>query len=203
MDRAAFDDLYAGSADPYGVRSRWYEVRKRALTLAALPRERYRHAFEPACGVGELTCDLAARCDHVLASDFSSRAVAATLQRTQGLPNVEVVQQSIPHEWPRQGGDFDLIVLSELGYFLDERDMAGVARRCAESLCADGTLVACHWTPAFDDRRLATEAVHGMLDALGLPRVASYGDGDFHLVVWERGAISVAQREGIREAPER
>ena len=54
MDRAAFDRLYRGGTDPYGLRTRWYEMRKRAIVLAALPRARYARAFEPACGIGVL-----------------------------------------------------------------------------------------------------------------------------------------------------
>ncbi|HYP69493.1 MAG TPA: class I SAM-dependent methyltransferase [Variovorax sp.] len=200
MDRAAFDQLYASAADPYGVRNRWYEMRKRAILLAALPRARYGNAFEPACGIGVLTRELALRCDHVLASDFSEYAVAATYEATRNLPNVQVMQQKVPDQWQRPPGGFDLIVLSELGYFLNARDMAEVAHHCAQTLSPDGTLLACHWTPAFDERRLTTQTVHGMLDVLGLRRVAHYDDADFRLAVWERGGLSVAQRDGIRVA---
>ena len=35
-----FDRMYAGAADPWGFGSRWYEQRKYALTLAALPGRR-------------------------------------------------------------------------------------------------------------------------------------------------------------------
>ena len=198
MDRAAFEHLYSGADDPYGVRHRWYEARKRAIVLAALPRARYGSAFEPACGIGELTRELALRCDWLLASDFSQRAAEAALEQTRALANVEIACHAVPDQWPLPDGGFDLIVLSELGYFLDARGMAGVAHRCGETLAAGGTLLACHWKPAFDDRRLTTRTVHGMLDALGLVRTACYEDADFQLVIWEREGVSVAQREGIR-----
>jgi LmbE family N-acetylglucosaminyl deacetylase len=67
---ARFAELYADGADPWRAGS-WYERRKRAVVLASLPRERYRRAFEPGCGTGELTRELAARCDAVLASGWS------------------------------------------------------------------------------------------------------------------------------------
>lgn len=199
MDRAAFDQLYAGSPDPYGLRDRWYEVRKRAIVLAALPRQRYGSAYEPACGVGELTRELAQRCDRLLASDYSARAVAVARERTRAKPNVEVVQHAVPADWPRPEAGFDLIVLSELGYFLGEDEMTQVARCCERTLAPQGTLLACHWTPPFDERRLPTSVVHALLDGLGLAKVAHYEDEDFLLDVWERAGISVAQREGIRE----
>jgi acetate kinase len=43
-----------------------------------LPSERYRHAVEPACGVGVLTAQLAMRADKVHAFDAVKKAVAAT-----------------------------------------------------------------------------------------------------------------------------
>jgi len=67
--KSYFDGLYGASDDPYALRVRWYEERKRALILATLPRRRYQRAFEPGCGIGEFTVALSTRCDMVLASD--------------------------------------------------------------------------------------------------------------------------------------
>lgn len=197
MDQAAFDQLYTSTPDPYGVLERWYEARKLSLVMASLPRPRYRHAFEPACGIGELTVSLATRCERVLASDFSARALQAAQVRTRELPNVQLALQDLPGQWPRPDGGFDLIVLSELGYFLDAQAMRGVARCCEQTLRADGTLLACHWKHDFDDRQLSTAFVHGTLAALGWAGFAFYEDADFRLDVWERDARSVAEREGI------
>lgn len=195
-----FESLYAASEDPYAVRTRWYEARKRSLLLAALPRARYRHAFEPGCGLGELTLALAARCDRLLASDFSARAVAIARQRTDGLPHVDVRRQALPDDWPLEPGPgaFDLIVLSEIGYFLDRQAMQRVAACCERTLAADGTLVACDWRPGFAQRSLPTAEVQGILAALGLARLALHEEDDFLLQVWTRDARSVAQCEGIR-----
>lgn len=52
-----FDGLVAGNDDPWAFRQRWYEQRKRAITLAALPRPHYRAIFEPGCANGELSAD--------------------------------------------------------------------------------------------------------------------------------------------------
>ena len=50
-----FEAMYRESQDPWSLSTRWYERRKYALTVAALPRARYRSAFEPGCSVGELS----------------------------------------------------------------------------------------------------------------------------------------------------
>ncbi|WP_198088616.1 class I SAM-dependent methyltransferase [Variovorax sp. E3] len=196
--RPYFDALYARSDDPYALRERWYEARKRAVLLAALPKTRYRKAYEPGCGAGELTHALAPRCDELLASDFSDRAVRVAKARTGELANVRVEAHALPADWPHDAGPFDLIVLSELCYFLSHDDMRRVAECCQASLDADGTLVACDWRPAFAQRSLPTEAVHGMLGALGLARLVLHEEDDFVLRVWARDGRSVARREGIR-----
>ncbi|MDM0014620.1 class I SAM-dependent methyltransferase [Variovorax sp. J22P168] len=193
-----FDDLYGASEDPYGLCDRWYERRKRALILAALPQPRYRCAFEPGCGIGAFTLALAGRCDELEASDRSARAVELARQRTAQLPHVHVTRQDLPADWPQGSGRFDLIVVAELGYFLDDAAMQALARCCADSLTDDGTLVACDWRPDFAERKLATDAVHAHLEALAMPRLLRHVEDDFALQVWCRDGRSVAQREAIR-----
>ena len=72
---AYFDRLYAQAADPWGLGTRFYELRKRALLLAALPRAAFRRAFEPGCAIGLLTEELARRCGQVVAWDVADAAV--------------------------------------------------------------------------------------------------------------------------------
>lgn len=195
--QAYFDALYAQSDDPYCTRARWYEQRKREVLLASLPRARFRRCYEPGCGSAELTVALAARCDSVLAADFSPTALQAARSRTIGLANVRLEQHALPADWPSTQR-FDLIVLSEVGYFLELRAMQEIAQHCASALDQDGVLVACDWVPDFAGRAASTSAVHAALAAIGLvPLVAHYED-DFRLLVLSRDPRSVAQREGIR-----
>ncbi len=193
-----FEQLYGASADPYGVRTRWYEARKRAVLLAALPHSRYVRAYEPGCGAGELTAELAARCDQLLASDFSPGALASARERTAALDNVRIAVHALPDDWPTADGPFDLIVVSELGYFLDTEAMQSVAAHCDASLGENGVLVACNWRPDFDARVLSTDAVHSAIASIGMTRTARHSEDDFLLEVWCRDAKSVAEREGIR-----
>ncbi len=191
-----FERLYGDSPDPYGLRTRWYEARKRAALLAALPHPRYARAYEPGCGAGETTAELAMRCDDLLASDFSPGALASARARTATLANVRIASHVLPRDWPE--GTFDLIVVGELGYFLDAEAMRSLAARCHDALAEDGVLAACHWRPDFDARALSTDAVHAALADLGLARTVHHVEDDFVLDVWCRDARSVAQREGIR-----
>ena len=196
--RDYFEAMYGATDDPYELRSRWYEQRKRAVLMASLPRARYASAYEPGCGAAELTVELAQRCDAVLASDFSAHAVAAARRRTASLGNVRVEPHTLPADWPVDAAPFDLIVLSEVGYFLEAPAMQKVSALCAATLGPGGTLVACDWRPDFRERALATNRVHGMLADIGLPRLVLHEEDDFVLQVWSRDRHSVAQQEGIR-----
>ncbi|MEO7243109.1 MAG: SAM-dependent methyltransferase [Variovorax sp.] len=202
--RRYFEALYGASSDPYALRTRWYEARKRAVLLAALPLPRYASAYEPGCGIGELTAQLAPRCDRLLASDFNADAVAAARHRTAGMGHVAIERHVLPGDWPPLqaglplGGQFDLIVLSEVGYFLDAAAMASIAGHCDRSLSQNGTLVACDWRPDFAERVLSTADVQATLATIGLGCIVRHEEDDFMLQIWSRDRRSVAQQEGIR-----
>lgn len=194
--RQYFEEVYAQGPDPYGLGARWYEQRKIALLLASLPHRRYQRVLEPACGVGELTLQLAPRCAHLLAFDFDRRAVEQARSRLFQWPQVQVRQLVLPQEFPHQEGPFDLIVLSEIGYFLQAAELGALAKLCRDSLTPDGCLAACHWLADFEQRTLHSPFVHAQLGA-SLAPVASYTDVDFVLDVWCRRRFSVAGAEGI------
>jgi SAM-dependent methyltransferase len=194
-----FDDMYAASPDPWGFESRWYERRKYAVTLALLPSERYRDAFEPGCSIGVLTGQLARRCDRLLSCDAAAAAADAAAQRNAAHPNVRVEQRLLPRDWP--AGRFDLIVFSELLYYFGEDDLRDVLRLAAGALQPGGTLIAVHWRhPVAEYPRGGDEAHAAIGRQPGLARLSSYADPDFLAAVYLRadGApVSVAQAGGL------
>jgi SAM-dependent methyltransferase len=195
---AWFESFYAANGpDPWGFESRWYERRKRALTLAALPRERFASAFEPGCSIGVLTEQLAARCDRLLATDVAPQAVERARERTRDLPGVRVELRAVPHEWPE--GRFDLVVLSEVGYYCEPADLEELARRAARALTPDGVLLACHWRHEAPECPMSGDAVHEVLRSQ--PRLATLSrleEEDFLLdVLVPAPAVSVARSTGL------
>src|SRR6202012_398711 len=76
-----FGQMYADSADPWELGTRWYEQRKYAITLGMLTKQRYVHAFEPGCSVGVLTALLTERCTRVTATDVAAAALESAEQR--------------------------------------------------------------------------------------------------------------------------
>jgi SAM-dependent methyltransferase len=192
-----FDQLFAENDDPWAFRQRWYERRKRAMTLAMLTRPRYASIFEPGCANGELSFELAPRCDRLLCCDTASAAVSLARSRLLGFPHAQVQQSRLPEQWPQ--GQFDLIVLSELGYYLDADDLRVLIERALAGLTADGQLLACHWRSPIEGCPQTAEQVHARLEQqLGMTRVASLDDPDFLLDLWSRDGTSVARHEGLR-----
>jgi SAM-dependent methyltransferase len=194
-----FDGMYAAAADPWGFEERWYERRKYAISLAMLPRERYRAAFEPGCSIGVFTRMLAPRCGTLLACDLAAAAVQAAAARTPDLPQVRVEQRDISAEWP--SGRFDLIVLSEVLYYFGDHDLEQVLKHAAASLELDGTLLAVHWRHPVAEYPRTGGDVHRMLAAQpGLAPLAVHTESDFLAEVYIRTEgmpASVAEATGL------
>ncbi|SDG30676.1 class I SAM-dependent methyltransferase [Pseudomonas seleniipraecipitans] len=191
-----FEKLYRSSEDPWSFRERWYEQRKRNLTLAALPRSHYGNIFEPGCANGELSVRLAERCSQLLCSDTSAIALELARTRLEHRCNVRLLQTRLPEQWPQ--GRFDLIVLSELCYYLDSEDLDRLIEHARASLNQGGNLLACHWRWPIDECPLSGDEVHQRLHAgLGLPRLSRLEEADMLLEVWGTQPTSVAQREGL------
>jgi protein-L-isoaspartate O-methyltransferase len=178
--RAHFDALYARHADPWGLTSEWYERRKYAITLACLPRERYRRAFEPGCAIGYFTSLLAQRCDEVVATDFAAAAVESARTRVAHFAHVQVGQAVLPHELP--DGRFDLIMVSEILYYFSGRDLKTLTDALIERLEPDGDLVAVHYREAGGDHGYDGFNVHALLSEHGaLSRQVHHEDQSFVL----------------------
>ena len=187
-----FDALYRRSPDPWGLEERFYEQRKRELVLASLPRQAFRRAFEPGCATGALTERLAGRCAEVVAWDGAAAGLAAARSRLSSVPHVRLEQRRIPDDWP--DGSFDLVLLSEVGYYCPDLDL--LVARIKATLDGDGVLLACHWRRPAPDHPHRAETVHA---AIGreLQRIVRHEEDDFLLDVWTRSGRSVASETGI------
>lgn len=152
---------------------------------------RYARAFEPGCAAGDLTVLLAQRCDYLLATDGSDRALAQTRDRLSTLHHVNVEKAWLPEDWPE--GMFDLIVLSEFLYYLPAPDLDRLLRQVAGARTSNGAVVACHWRAPIEGCAIAGDALHEVLHSrLGLPRVVHHQDDDFTLDVWQEGVSSAS-----------
>ena len=155
---AYFDEVYRANEDPWGFESSPYEREKYAATLAALPRASYEAAFEIGCSLGVLTAQLAPRCAHLLAVDVSEAPLIKARQRCANLPQVEFQLLRVPEQYPPRL--FDLVLVSEVGYYWSPADLNKAIGLIAASLRPGGQLLLVHWTPPVHDYPLTGDDVH-------------------------------------------
>jgi cyclopropane fatty-acyl-phospholipid synthase-like methyltransferase len=170
-DRASFqpgyfDALYAGDADPWQLAVSDYEQAKYDATIAALPARRFQRALEVGCSIGVLTRRLAERCDSLLSIDVAEGALAQARRRCADLQNVAFENLQVPKQWPE--GKFDLIVLSEVLYFLSQHDVADTAIRARTALSAAGTMVLVHYILPTNYPLTGDQATETFIAASGL-----------------------------------
>ncbi|MCV7419379.1 methyltransferase domain-containing protein [Mycobacterium yunnanensis] len=192
-----FDDVYADSSDPWGMAERWYERRKYSITMAMLPQQRYRHAFEPGCSIGMLTERLVERCDRVTSYDVAQAALDITRGRLGDRDGLELVRSSLDAAWP--GGDVDLVVISEVAYYLSEAALRRVLDRECPRLAVGTTLLAAHWRHPVADYPLTGDRANAVIgETAGLTPVAHYLDDDVVIDVFRFGpSESVAVDTGV------
>ena len=192
--------MYSQSGDPWELGTRWYEQRKYAITLAMLPKERYAHAFEPGCSVGVLTALLTQRCARVTATDVAAAALANAERRLTDSgrrDQVTLLRQAVDEPWPSD--EFDLLVLSEIGYYLAADSLRDILDRECPRLAVGATVIAAHWRHRVDDYLMSGDQVNEVVAATtGLHVIGSYRDSDVAIDVFDNADdASVAARTGV------
>jgi protein-L-isoaspartate O-methyltransferase len=192
--------MYASSADPWELGSRWYEQRKYAITLALLPRQHYRHAFEPGCSVGVLTALLTQRCLRVTATDVAAAALDGADRRLRAAgerDRVMLLHRSLDEGWP--AGPFDLLVLSEVGYYLTPDALRAVLDRECPALAPAATVLAAHWRHPVEGYLMSGDRANEVVGATaGFHSIGSYRDADVAIDVFDTAdGESVAARTGV------
>lgn len=178
-----FDDMFdSGGDDPWHLDDFAYERRRFDVVLACLGRERYPRILEVGCATGQLTQLLAGRADEVVAMDASERALSVARTRSD---RVRWLHGAAPADLP--GGPFDLVVLSEIGYFLDGEELLATLRAARRLVPEWGEIVLAHWRGPVSDTPLDGAVVHAQATALlDLPLRARYEDADLLVEVWGR-----------------
>lgn len=185
-----FDAYYRADPDPWDVGGSPYEQRKRAIVVAGLRRARYAAAWDPACGTGHLTADVAVRCDRVVASDASATAAALAADRCAALP-VTVTHRALP-EPPDEGFAPDLVLLSEVFYYLSDAERAATVALVDDRAAPACEVVCVHWAGAPADAWLSGPAaqleVVSQLAARGWTHRVQHRDDGFLLDTLTRGS---------------
>jgi SAM-dependent methyltransferase len=184
LDRDYFEDLYAESTDPWGFETSEYERRKYERTLQSLGGRRFRRALEAGSSIGVFTAMLAPQCDELLAVDASEKAVELARKRLVEHGHVRVERRTLPEEMPE--GAFDLIVASEVLYYLPRELVLEALRRFEEILAPGGVLVAVHWRKETKTYPLQGDEVHELLVGhTRLTNVKTIKEPEYRLDVFE------------------
>jgi SAM-dependent methyltransferase len=177
--------MYRQSRDPWNFSRSEYERGRYRAILDALLRPSYRRAFEPGCSIGELTAQIARRCGRVVATDVAPSAVALAKERCRRLGNVDVYEADLANGPPK--GPFDLIVMSEVGYYFGPRLLVSIAIATAAELEAGGEFVAVHWLGHSDDHVMGGDTVHRILaDHLPLGWIKGQRHPGYRIDTWKR-----------------
>jgi cyclopropane fatty-acyl-phospholipid synthase-like methyltransferase len=184
FDRSYFETLYAHDPDPWQFRSSPYERAKYIATLAALRHDRYSHALELGCAIGELTHMLAGVSGQLTAVDTSPTALDQARRTCAGLAHVHFIQAHVPDgAWE---GRYDLIVLSEILYYLHPDELARLAGRLREYAAPGAEWIAVHWTGDTDYPLHADEALPLFMQAAGSCLHTRYVRADgYRMDSWE------------------
>lgn len=184
MNRSYFEEIYADSPDPWDFESSWYEQRKYELTIASLPRARYTRAFEPGCSIGVLSERLAKRCDELVAMEMLPDVAERARTRLRVFPGAIVLEGSIPNDWP--AGVFDLVVLSEVGYYLTEAGFDSTLCQLRNCLAEGGTLVSVHYLLPTNYPLRGEQVGRRLREQTWLTAVGRYAEESFELLVLQR-----------------
>lgn len=164
LETAYFDQLYARDTDPWNFARSDYERAKYSHTLRALHRPHYQSAVEVGCSIGILTEQLAPRCAALLALDASERPLIQARDRCKAMPQVRIEQARVPENWP--DGTFDLLIFSEVLYYLSPDDLEVVAKLVSRSAAPGAHVLLVHWTGETDYPMSGDDATERFISAL-------------------------------------
>lgn len=183
----SFESKYQAEHDPWQTLASEYEHDKRERTLAACGPGPFAAAIDVGAGLGVLAAALAPRCRRLVAVDAAKTAARAARARLRPYPDAIVIEGAIPDALPE--GRFDLVVASEILYYLDDRALATTLRWIGNHLVPGGRLVAVHWSGSADDLVRSAVAVSDRLAATpGLRVVEAADEGGYRLDILERSA---------------
>jgi phosphoglycolate phosphatase-like HAD superfamily hydrolase len=153
-----FEALYGNNPDPWQFKTSEYEAKKYTSTIAALTKQQYKSGFEIGGSIGVLTEKLAPMCNSLLSVEVSKLAQNQAKERCQHFPHVRFEIMRVPEQFPNEM--FDLVLISEVGYYWCWEDLKKARQHIIEKLEPGGHLLLVHWTQFARDYPLNGDEVH-------------------------------------------
>lgn len=184
VDPSYFERMYAGDPDPWAFASSEYERAKYAATLAALPPRRFARGLEVGCSIGVLSRQLAERCDAFLGLDVADAAVDQARQRCAAVPGARFDRAVVPGDWP--DGAFDLIVFSEVLYYLGAAGLQRTTALSRTALAPGGVVVLVNWLGETGAGMTGNDAATAFIAASGLTQHQALSGEQYRIDVLSR-----------------
>lgn len=187
LDSEYFKKVYDANDDPWDFETSDYEANKYKATLNALPDEKYQSALEIGCSIGVFTKLLAKRCDNLVATDVSQKALDKAIERCKNLENIHFIKAKFPQELPQE--KFSLIIVSEVAYYLSPEDWKLAMNKLFNITKENGNIVLCHWLPEVHDYPQTGDEVHKSFAKLmngKMKNVFNKREENYRIDVWEK-----------------
>lgn len=187
LDSEYFKNIYDAHDDPWDFETSPYEAAKYAATIAALPKDLYNNVLEIGCSIGVLTKLLAKRSIQLLATDISQTALDRASERCSDLQNVSFKKLNFQNELPNDL--YDLIMVSEVAYYLSANDWELTVSNLFEKLQFNGNIVLVHWLPKVHDYPQTGDEVHQTFEKLmkdSLSHIFSDRADNYRIDVWAK-----------------
>jgi len=158
-----FDRLFAANPDPWNYGCSSYEQGRHAETVSALGDRRFRRAWEAGTAGGALAERLLPLCEMLVATDASPRATAIARERLGDRADVRCMR--LPQDAPE--GLFDLILLSDMLYYLGLDGVIEAAALCRDRLLPGGLLIVVSWLGETEAALTGEESAEALLACIG------------------------------------
>lgn len=153
-----FETMYRRDPDPWDFETSDYEALKYQTTIDVLPQASYSNVLEIGGSIGVLTALLSQKCKSLLSIDVSQTAQERAIARCRDLDWVRFKIAQVPQDFPDES--FDLILVSEVGYYLSWSDLKQTQQLILDRLEVGGHLLLVHWTLYAKDYPLTGDEVH-------------------------------------------
>lgn len=185
MTLSDFEARYRADPDPWDYTTSAYEQSKYAATLDACGPGPFVSALELGASIGVFSVALARRCRQLTTIDGAPTAVAIARRRLADTPGVKILRGTIPSALPDV--PYDLIVASEILYYLTAEEVEATLDRLSELTAAAARVVAVHWRSDGPERPLTADDVHARLRRQSWLRPVQRAETpDYRLDVLER-----------------
>lgn len=163
-----FEMRFRQDPDPWQTHTRRREKVKRHQLMQAAGFRRWSRALELGAGNGSNTVLLARRSLQLDACEATDSGFALIQEAVASLPNVQVCKHVIPERFP--SSFYDLIVISEVLYYLPPGHLRKLSRAISRALVPGGRLVLAHHHRRFADAWLGgATAQENLIRAISAP----------------------------------